>query len=87
MYNVEKVRYEHFPTYAIQYLRYNDDTNLTDDDKKNIYKWLEQENLNHACLYATSNYTYFSKNPQFGIACDCMDVFFMYPVDDNQNRI
>lgn len=70
-------RYENFPEYAVCYLMYNDDSGLTQEDKDNINKWLINENLESSSLVDVSEDSYFSRFPQFGLACDCVDVVFM----------
>ena len=71
----EKVtKFENFPTWALCYLLYADDTGLTEEDKRNFNDWCNKEKVNVTNLFDASEETYFSPFPQFGLACICCDL-------------
>ena len=71
-----------FPAYALSALINGDYSGLDDDDEENLRAFLKRESyvddwdVKRDDDGAMENYgdTYFSKWPEFGLACDCVDV-------------
>jgi hypothetical protein len=59
------------PTWALNYLINNDKSGLNSEDLNLIHDWKSSWDCD--ILISTSDETYFSKSPEFGLACDVMD--------------
>lgn len=68
--------FENIPQWAAQYMLFGvevvDGLNLTDEDIKQVENFMKQENI--SSVIDVSNNTYFSSNPEFGLASDCVDI-------------
>ena len=68
-----------FPAYALSALINGDTSGLEDDDEKNLNEFLKREHyVDHWDVDRDENgeakEPYFSKSPEFGLACNCVDV-------------
>lgn len=69
------------PGYALSYLVNGDDSGIEPEDKANIDEWYSQfeeeaqEVSGHVIFAITDNDSdsYFTWNPEFGLACNCYD--------------
>ena len=73
--NQETYKYT-FPAYALSYLINGDASGLTDKEIKDVDEFVERENyIKHFDYdYEEHGEPYFSKYPEFGLACDCVDL-------------
>ena len=78
-----KEQYEYtFPAYALSALINGDYSGLEEGDEKNLNEFLKREHYvddwdikrNDAGEPEHYGDTYFSSCPEFGLACDCVDV-------------
>ena len=74
-------QYEYtFPSYALCALVNGDTSGLDDEDERALSAFLEREHHVDSWTVKTDEETgeptepYFSSNPEFGLACDCVDV-------------
>ena len=74
-------KYEYtFPSYALCALVNGDTSGLDDEDERALNAFLEREKGIDVWTVKTNEETgescepYFSSNPEFGLACDCVDV-------------
>jgi len=69
-----------FPSYALSALINGDYSDLEKEDESALNAFLEREkgidawNVKSDEETGESNEPYFSSNPEFGLACDCVDV-------------
>ena len=65
-----------FPTWGLSYLINGDSSALTEEEIKEVDAFVEKESyidiFNHDP--EENGEPYFSKFPEFGLACDCVDV-------------
>lgn len=65
------------PDYALSYLVNGDSSGIDDDDKKTIDEWYQQfideaqAVSGHIIFDASSEDSYFTWDPEFGLACEC----------------
>ena len=66
---------ENFPSWAVMYIEYGDDADLTEDDKATIDRWWSDNDLD-GCTAEWLEDTGFYMYPEFGLGCDCIHVRF-----------
>ena len=68
---IETAKYT-FPTWALCALVYGTADELEPKDRKLFKEFLERESyIDH---FISDDWVYFSKSPEFGLACECVDV-------------
>lgn len=62
------------PEWAIYYMEYGEDDNLTEEEMDEIDDYMEEEGL--YSLVQVSEDKYFCSRPAFGLSTDCYDCWF-----------
>ena len=61
---------EDFPTWAITYCIYDDSSGMSDEDKKIVDDWMEENGYSHIADVVENTRNEFNKYPAFGLACE-----------------
>lgn len=65
---------EDFPEWAITYCMYDDSSGMSDEDKKLVDDWMEENEYDHLSDVIEVTHTDFNPRPAFGLACETSTV-------------
>jgi hypothetical protein len=74
---------EDFPTWAIVYCMYDDSSGMSDDDKKLVDEWMEENGYGELVNAFEETKNDFNKYPAFGLACETETVVMRKKKEDN----
>ena len=76
---------EDFPTWAIVYCMYGDSSGMSDEDKKLVDEWMEDNGYGELVNAFEETKNGFNKHPEFGLACETETVVMRKKKENNNN--